>query len=82
MTKCIDHGGLNTPIFLHDILFNKEKGQLSCNGDLLPGKNKSMTYLFALDNIYFSSAYLKHFTTKSTEEYFKFKMKKISKYSF
>lgn len=72
VTKCIGHGGLGTRIFLHDILFDEKKGHLSCNGDLNPGKNKSLTYSPSIDSFYYSSAFLKHFTTKSTEEWFKY----------
>ena len=75
-TKCMGHGGLGTRIFLHDIQFNKEKGQLSCNGDLLPGKKKSMKESPFLSPVTFSTAYIRHIYSKSTEEFFKFKLKK------
>lgn len=75
-TKCIGHGGLGTKINIHDIPFNKEKGQLSCNGDLLPGKKKSMKNSPFLQPISLNTAYIRHIYSKSTEEYYKVKLKR------
>lgn len=76
-TKCIGHGKLGTNAYIHDILINKSKGQKSCNGDLLPGKSISLKYEPFLEEMSFNSAYIRHFFTKSTEEWYKYKMKKV-----